>query len=180
MKQDIRDLFKDQDASGKQLPDHHRQEFYDKLKASRPKRELTLNKNYVFKVAAILLVCLAFTIVFYNSNQKVSNQIAEESPIETQIDAIEKQYLASIEFEWQNFINIANDDKLVKRYEDKLENLDNDYKDISNQFEADHNNIIVIEALIDNLKTRLQLIKDIQEHIKLLNQKTKQYETISI
>lgn len=180
MKQDIRDLFKTEDSSGKQLPDNHRQEFYDKLKASRVKRESKLNKTYLFKVAAILVLCLAFTVFIYNSNQKVNTQIVEESPIEIQIDAIEKQYLAHIDDEWQNFINIANDDKLVKRYEDKLDDLDNDYKEISNQFKADQNNIIVIEALVDNLKTRLQLLKDIQGHIKVLNQKNEQYETISI
>lgn len=180
MKQDIRGLFKKDDASGAQLPDNHREEFYDKLKASQSIGESKLNTSYVLKVAAIVILGLAFTLVMYNSKENVSDQIVEESSIEIQIDGIEKQYLASIDEEWQNFISIANDDKLVKRYKEKLDDLDNDYSEISSQFKADNNNIIVIEALVDNLKTRLQLLKDIQEHIKLLNQKTEVYETTSI
>jgi len=180
MKQDIRDLFKVKEASGKQLPDNHRQEFYDKLQTSKPKLKSKLQSSFLLKVAAIVILFLAFTLVMYNTNEKVSNQIVDESPIEIQIDAIEKQYLASIDEEWQNFISITSDDTLVKRYKDKLVDLDSDYKEISQQFKADNNNIIVIEALVDNLKTRLQLLKDIQEHIKLLNQKNGHYETISI
>ena len=37
--------------------------------------------------------------------------------------------------------------------------------------------MIVIEALIENLKTRLQLLQDIQQHINLLN---KEHENTTI
>ncbi|WP_431135009.1 hypothetical protein [Psychroserpens mesophilus] len=180
MKQDIRDLFTNEEGSGSQLPEHHRQEFYDKLKASRPKRKSSLSRNYLLKMAAVILLFLALTFVINTTTDKVSNQIADESVMETQINAIEKQYLTNIDDEWQNFIRITDDDTLVKRYKQKLDDLDKDYKEISNQFKADQNNILVVEALVDNLKTRLQLLKDIQEHIKVLNQKNEHYETISI
>ena len=136
MKQDIRDLFKDNKASGKQLPANHRQEFYDKLKASRPRRTFRLNANYVYKVAAIVVLFLAFTFMIFKTTDNVTNQIVEETPIETQIDAIEQQYLASIDKEWHNFIRVANDEKLVKRYKEKLDGLDIDYQNISKQFKA--------------------------------------------
>lgn len=180
MKQDIRNLFKDDEASKKQLPEHHRQEFYDKLKASRPKQSSKIHTNFVFKVAAIILLFFAFSVLLFNKTDLSNEQIVEDTPIQLQIDAIEKQYLASIDTEWEKFISVANDETLVKRYRNKLNDLDNDYQEISKQFKADTNNIQVIEALVDNLKTRLQLLKDIQEHIKLLNQKTQQYETINI
>lgn len=180
MKQDIRDLFNNEEASKKALPDHHRQEFYEKLKASRPRRTSKLNTNYLFKVAAIVVLFVAFAFFMFKTTDKVTNTIVEETPIETQIDAIEKQYLASIDKEWQNFISITDDDNLVKRYREKLDGLDKDYQDISKQFKANSNNIAVIEALVENLQTRLQLLKDIQEHIKALHQKNEQYETINI
>ncbi|WP_299334319.1 hypothetical protein [uncultured Psychroserpens sp.] len=180
MKQDIRDFFKDEDASGKRLPDSHRQEFYEKLKASRPRRESKLSTNYMFKVAAIVILFVALAFTIFKTTENVTNQVVEEAPIETQIELIEQQYLANIDKEWQSFISIANDDKLVKRYRAKLDDLDKDYKDISKQFKADNNNIMVIEALVENLQTRLQLLKDIQEHIKSLNQQNEHYETINI
>ncbi|MEH6535638.1 MAG: hypothetical protein V7719_04550 [Psychroserpens sp.] len=170
MKQDIRDLFKDDEASGKQLPENHRQEFYDQLKASRPRRTSKLNTNYLFKVAVMVVLFMGLALIVFTTTDKVIEVIVE-SPIETQIDALEQQYLANIDEEWQNFISVANDEKLVNRYRDKLDDLDNDYQEVSKQFKADNNNILVIETLVDNLKTRLQLLKDIQEHINLLNQK---------
>nr|WP_321222890.1 hypothetical protein [uncultured Psychroserpens sp.] len=185
MKQDIRDLFRDTDAnlidtSGKQLPDNHRQEFYDQLKASRPRRESKLNTNYLIKIAAIITLFVALTVALFTTLDNTSKQIVEEPSIETQIERIEKEYLASIDLEWQRFLTVANDEKLVERYKDKLDDLTRDYKEISLQFKEDNNNISVIESLVENLQTRLQLLKDIQEHIKVLNQKNEQYETINI
>lgn len=185
MKQDIRDLFRDTDtnsvdAFGKQLPDNHRQEFYDQLKASRPRRESKINKYYLIKIAAIITVFVALTITLFTTLDNATNQVVEESSMETQIETIEKEYLASIDVEWKRFINVANDENLIKRYRTKLDDLDNDYKEISKQFKTDTNNILVIESLVENLQTRLQLLKDIQEHINVLNQKTEPYETINI
>lgn len=180
MKQDIRDLFKEDDASEHALPKHHRQEFYDKLKATRPQRQSKLNTSYLFKVAVLILVFLAFTIVMFNQSDTLDNDLVEEAPIETQIEVIERQYLANIDKEWQSFLSITDDEKLVKRYREKLEDLNKDYKVLSKQFKANSDNITIIEALVENLQIRLQLLKDIQEHIKLLNQKNEQYETINI
>ena len=180
MKQDIRHLFRDDDASGKQLPDNHRQEFYGKLKASRPRRESKINTSYLIRVAALIVVFLGLTFTIFKTIDNRSTQIVESSSMETQIEAIEKEYLASIDVEWQNFLAVANDQRLVSRYKDKLDDLDADYKEISKQFKTDTNNIFVIESLVENLQTRLQLLKDIQEHINVLNQKTEQYETINI
>ncbi|MEM5566995.1 hypothetical protein WNY78_17880 [Psychroserpens sp. AS72] len=185
MKQDIRDLFRDTDAdsvdaSGKQLLDNHRQEFYDQLKASRPRRESKLNTNYLIKIAAIITLFVALTIALFATVDNTSNQIVDEPSIETQIEGIEKEYLASIDIEWKRFLKVANDEKLVKRYKDKLDDLNSDYKELSLQFKEDNNDIFVIESLVENLQTRLQLLKDIQEHINVLNQKTEPYETTNI
>ena len=60
---------------------------------------------------------------------------------------------------------------MVDRFRNKLADLELDYQEITLQFKADRNNIEVIESLIENLKERLQLLKDIQEHINILNQK---------
>ena len=98
------------------------------------------------------------------------------SPIVAQIEAVEAKYLEDIEEEWENFVAIADDAILVERFRKKLNALDADYHDISIQFKQDSNNILVIESLVENLQTRLQLLKDIQNHIKILNQINEQHE----
>ena len=84
----------------------------------------------------------------------------------------------SINREWKNFLILTTDKDLVRRYEKRLLDLDKDYQAVSKQFKEDTNDIATVENLIDNLQTRLQLLKDIQEHIKIINQQNEPYENL--
>ncbi|WP_179350003.1 hypothetical protein [Winogradskyella pacifica] len=170
MKQDIRTLFTEEDDL-KALPKNHRSEFADKLKEqSKPKQ----NPYTWLSAAAILIVSL--TIGFNVMDMEAKPELNQVSPIIAQVEAVEATYLKDIETEWQSFITIADDELLVARFKKKLDELNADYKEISLQFREDSNNIFIIEALVENLQTRLQILKDIQKHIKILNQKDEQYE----
>ena len=167
MKQDIRDFFKDE-ADLKTPPTNHRDEFLDKLKKQNQSKKPSLKW---LKIAAVFIVALTVGLsVFYK--KKTENV----SPIIAQIEAVEAEYLKEINAEWENFVTIANDEILVARFKKRLDALDRDYQSISKQFKSDANNIVIVEALVDNLQTRLQILKDIQEHIKILNQKNEQHE----
>ena len=100
--------------------------------------------------------------------------------MEIQVAQIEKEYLKSIDNEWQGFVKVTNDQNLVGRYEEKLSSLGDNYKKVSGEFKKDPNNILILESLIENLQRRLQLLKNIRQHIQELNQKNKSYETIII
>lgn len=167
MKQDIRDLFSEEEDL-KTPPQHHRNEFLDKLK----KQKQSKNKRYRW-IGAVAVVVVALTIGFALFPKQPTENI---SPFIAQVEAVEAEYLEEIKTEWQNFVAIADDEVLVERFKKKLDELDNDYKIISNQFKSDANNIQVVEALVENLQTRLQILKDIQKHIKILNQNNEQYE----
>ncbi|SHG46243.1 hypothetical protein [Winogradskyella jejuensis] len=165
MKRDIRELFKNEVEDTKhELPRNHRKEFLEKLNSEKSNES---NKsNYLFlRIAAVVVIAL--TVGFFTLHKSG----VEENPLVAQVAQVEKEYLANIESEWQNFKAIATDSVLVKRYEKRLLDLDEDYKEISIAFKNDTNNIAVVESLIQNLQIRLQLLKDIQEHIKILNQK---------
>ena len=170
MKQDIRTLFTEEDDL-KTLPKNHRSEFADKLKKqSKPKQ----NPYTWLSAAAILIVAL--TIGFNVMDMEAKPDPNQVSPIIAQVEAVEAAYLKDIETEWQSFLTIADDAVLVERFRKKLKDLDTDYKAISVQFKDDANNILVIEALVENLQTRLQILKDIQKHIKILNQNNERNE----
>ncbi|MDB9783042.1 hypothetical protein OAB88_08085 [Winogradskyella sp.] len=168
MKRDIRDLFKTEDEL-KTLPENHRAAFLSKLK----KQSVPPSVFFVWtKIAAVILIVVVVgfgVIKNYSDKEDVSPMIA-------QIEAVEAEYLENIEVEWQSFIVLAKDEKLVERFRKKLDELDNNYQDISIQFKDDANNILVVEALVENLQTRLQILKDIQNHIKILNQNNEQHE----
>lgn len=168
MKRDIRDLFNNEVEEPKHvLPQNHRDQFLEKLKSNQSNQ--SKRSNYLLlKIAAIFIIAL--TVGYFTLNQDKAEKV---SPLVAQIEAVETEYLENIHAEWISFIALTDDDNLVKRYEKRLTDLDNDYQEISEAFKSDTNNILVVESLITNLQTRLQLLKDIQEHIKILNQKSR-------
>lgn len=167
MKQDIRDLFREEEDL-KTPPQHHRNEFLDKLK----KQNQSKKKRYT-RIGAVAVVIIGLTIGFVLFPKQPTENI---SPFIAQVEAVEAEYLKEINTEWQNFVALTDDATLVERFKKKLDELDADYKSISIQFRANPNNIETVELLIDNLQTRSQILKDIQEHIKILNQNNEQHE----
>lgn len=171
MKQDIRGLFKAQEFPKKKLPEFHEEEFLEKLKKVKSKNSKEKKRFSFLKVA--VAVVLLFSIGMYF--QKRNNQ---NTTLEAQVEQIEKEYLKNIDKEWKAFIKVTDDQNLIKRYKEKLQKLDDSYKEVSEQFKKDSNSISVLENLIENLQIRLQLLRDIKEHIIELNQKNKSNETI--
>lgn len=170
MKRDIRTLFNEEEDLQQQLPENHRNEFIEKLKANQTKK----HSNFIWlKVAATVILALSISYAVVQTQF----QSSKPGPIVSQIEVIESEYLKDIETEWQNFLTLADDEVLVERFRRKLNDLDSDYKSISADFKNDTNNIQVIEDLVENLQTRLSLLKDIQKHINILNQKNEQNET---
>ena len=168
MKQDIRDLFKEEETF-QALPNNHREEFLTKLQ-SQPKR-----KSHVFYwIGAVAVAVVVLVLGFNLANTAATTQ--NTSSVLAQIEAVDAKYLKDIEKEWQSFVALTEDERLVERFKVRLNELDKDYQEISSQFNQDSNNIVVIESLVENLQTRLKLLKDIQEHIKILNQNNEQNE----
>mgnify|MGYP000436328504 CR=1 FL=1 len=172
MKQDIREIFKKDVLPKKKLPDFHEDEFLGKLENFNKKEKSKLLMQ-IFKIAASILLLVSCGYIFKNT---YSNPTKTASEI--QIIAIEKEYLNSINKEWNTFTEITNDTILIRKYKNKLKAADVDYKKITTQLKELPNNINVLESLIANLQRRLQLIKDINEHINELNQKNTSNETI--
>lgn len=171
---DIRNTFSESDFPEKKLPQGHREEFLEKLQSRSAKKPR--QKNSWWKIAAALIVLVGLGFVLLQNNE--TNDFPEADAIALELQQIEKQYLQEIKTEWEKFLKLAKDEKLIARYKEKLQQLDTDYKEISMDYNADKNNIQAVEDLIRNLQTRLSLLKDIQEHIKILNQKNEQHETI--
>jgi hypothetical protein len=171
MKRDIRGLFNNEDElEAKQLPGNHRAEFLKKL--HKPHKPMQKTLGMLRLIAVLFIACF----VIFNVLEMDAKKPEPSTLIIAQIETIETEYLKDIETEWQNFVAIAEDEILVERFRKKLKELDTDYQDISKQFKSDANNILVIEALVDNLQTRLRILKDIQAHIKILNQKNEHNE----
>ena len=171
MKRDIRKIFNTDEFPKKKLPDFHEDEFLKKLE--------TLNKmkkpKPTFKIWKVAVsIALVFSVGYYLLDVKTET----DSTFITKIEQVEKEYLQNIEAEWYTFVKLTSDKKLIEKYKEKLLTLDMNYQEISKQFKEYPKNINILESLISNLQNRLQLIKDIKEHLKELNQKNTSNETI--
>lgn len=173
MKRDIRKIFNKEEFPKKKLPDFHEDEFLEKLEVFN-KQKSSKSSFKVWKIAASIV--LLFSVGYYFSTIKTEKNLT----LFAQVKQIEKEYLQNIDAEWNTFVKLTTDKKLIENYKEKLLSLDINYKEISVQFEENPNNINIIELLINNLQNRLQLIKDIKEHLKELNQKNTSNETIYI
>lgn len=174
MERDIRDLFSKDDVEKKEIPKNHREDFIKKLGEHQPKKEP--KKSYkLLKIVASFLLIISCVLVY---NKTIATP--QKSAVEIQMQAIEKDYLVNIDKEWNSFKKIATDTILIKKYEEKLKESKLDYQKITKQLKELPNNINVLQSLIDNLQRRLQLIKNIKEHINELNQKNTSHETIYI
>ena len=174
MEHNIKELFKVDDFPKKEIPKNHRNDFLNKLELQHKKQNGFQRKN-IFKIAVSVVTLLFCTLYYFNTNKEIS-----KTTLQIQVAEIEKEYLTNIDKEWENFIEVAEDSILVSKYKIKMHDFDKDYQKITNQLEKTPNNINVLEALISNLQRRLELIKNIKEHIKELNQKNTNNETIFI
>jgi len=175
MEHDIRNLFDKNELPKKELPKFHREEFIEKLNQSEEKKPK--RKSFLFlKIASS--IALIISLGYYYLENTSETEIIAKTQIQLQVEKVEKEYLINIDKEWKNFVEVTNDTILIKKYEEKLKEFDLDYNKISFQFKENPNNINVLESLIYNLQRRLQLIKDIKEHVKELNQKNTSNETI--
>ncbi|WP_299838185.1 hypothetical protein [uncultured Tenacibaculum sp.] len=172
MKRDIRELFKG-DEFEKELPENHRIEFLEKLKATNEKKKFPF-KKIVGYVASVVVLISVYLFLPKNKIDEKNQQLL------LHVQQIETEYLKNINTEWNNFLELTNDEKLIEKYDEKLKELSADYKVLSSKLNENPNDINVLEALISNLQKRLQTLKDIQEHIKSLKQKKVTYETIVI
>ncbi len=170
MKQDIRELFKEDVAINK-LADNHRGEFLKKLKKQSSKKRY---RNIIGIVASFFLL-FSLSLWFFINKKEIEKKAPS---LLLQVQKIEKEYLDNINKEWTKFLELTEDKKLISVYEKKLNRLSNNYRKLTNEFMNNSNNINVLEKLIANLQQRLQTLKDIQNHIKSINQKNITYETI--
>ncbi len=171
MKQDIRDLFNSDEFPKKKLPVSHQEEFLKKLQ--EVERKEPRRKKAISFLKAVAIIALVFSVGVY-----LQTESGQKTALEIQVEEIEKAYLKDIDKEWKAFIKITDDQNLIQKYREKLQELDDSYKEISRQYRKDVNDISVLESLIENLQRRLQLLKEIKEHIIELNQKNKSDETI--
>ena len=189
MAQDIRKLFEnEQKISKDKMPKGHEARFLERLDNEFPSSQ----KQSIFtflNIAAsvVILIGLSFGVFkAFNSNpdNPKGTEIVEtekESPLgklSPQLKKVEDYYLANINLELSKMKVTPENQELFNGYLERLEELNNEYAKLADELTQSGPTERTVNALIDNLKLRLNLLYRLKEKLNELNNDTNQLEQI--
>ena len=176
MAQDIKELFKDDKMALESMPEKHQDRFLEKLDTAFP--EVKKSRFNVFKVAAsiVLLICLSFGAYEYFKPEVPVTQVATAKPtvktlgdVSPGLKKVEDYYLASINLELSKIKYTPETKDVFDGYLLQLSELDNEYQRLSVELTESGPSELAVNALIDNLKFRLNLLYRLREKLRELN-----------
>ena len=188
MAQDIRELFKnDLSIPDEGLKRGHEARFNARLDAHFGKAEKAKAEGYLWmKIAAVLVVVIAISGLLLNNPLSSGAQadqptevhaVANAQPTKVQLcdfspeyKQIEDRYLASIHMELAQ-LNVTEDNKaIVDAFMGQLEELNQEYDRLNADLVATGVNDQNIQALIDNLQFRLDLLTKLKDKLNELQE----------
>ena len=183
MAQDIRKLFEnEQKMSNEKMPQGHEARFLKKLDSELPEQTKKSIFNFLNIAASIvILIGLSFGIYEYlgadsmdsNNSEIVDSQ--KESPLgklSPQLKKVEDYYLANINLELSKIKVTPETKELFDGYLDRLEELNKEYELLCEELTKSGPTEQTINASIENLKLRLNLMYSLKEKLNELNNQT--------
>jgi len=184
MPNDLRQLLKGKEMPSNSLSKQHRKKFEQKLFAELHPEKKRKNTSWIRVAASFTLVIgLSASLFFFNNPveeaQSQPAQIENLGSISPELGKIENFYLASIQSQISNLDQTPENAELVNGYLQKIAELTEDYKTLTKELTAEGLNQNTINALIDNLQQRLNLLYQLNEQLDEFK-KSQNNETTSI
>ena len=174
MPKDIRDVLRNESVGTGKPSKNHRSTFEAKLQKELHSKKM--GSYHFLKIAASFLVIVSLGgSIFYFSNNTVVEQPTEVAKIESlgsispELKTIENYYLASIQAEISTLEETPENKELLDGYLEKLGELTTDYKVLTQELNNEGLNEKTINALIENLQQRLNLMYQLKEQLDVLS-----------
>ncbi|TGV00825.1 hypothetical protein [Flavivirga rizhaonensis] len=178
MARDIRELFKDDKITHEKMPENHQERFLEKLDEAMP--VASKSKFNWMRIAAsiVLLIGLGFgAFKFLQPKEVKPIEVVATETDETKtlgdvspgLKKVEDYYLASINLELSKMKYTPETKDLFDGYLLQLDELDKEYKRLSEELTESGPSELTVNALIDNLKFRLNLLYRLRDQLKELN-----------
>ncbi len=180
MGQDLRDLFNEERKQKFSLKEGHEARFLEKLDDVLPiKKKSSIHLWYV---AASVIVLVGIGIFGYLQSKKddgIPTTIVDKGNLEENSDfsfgdlspdlkKVENYYVANINLELSK-LEISDENKgLVDSFMDRLSELNLEYKELNKELIELGPNDQTINALIENLQLRLQLLQKLKKKLNQL------------
>jgi len=181
MAQDIRELFKnEQKVTHETMPENHQERFLEKLNQAMPVKKKT--KFNWLQIAASLVVLLGLSFGAFKYFQPSAtitspNNVAATETVQTKtlgdvspgLKKVEDYYLASINLELSKVKYTPETKDIFDGYLEQINVLNKEYENLSIELTNNGPNELTVNALIDNLKYRLNLLYRLREKLNELN-----------
>ena len=181
MAQDIRDLLKqDNKIQNAKMAKGHEARFLGKLDKELPLTQ-SKSKFTFFSIAATIVLLFGLTFGGYKFlNPNTASEVMPENnavvtetktlkDVSPQLKKVEDYYLASINYELSKMKVTSESKELFDGYLSKLEELNNEYDRLSKELIESGPNELTVNALIDNLKFRLNLLYRLKDKLNEYN-----------
>jgi hypothetical protein len=179
MQKNIKEIINtDYKNTNSDLPNKHRLKFESRLQKELHSKKG--NKFLFMKIAASFLILISLGVFTYSdlNKKEVIQQNYTLGSLSPELEKIESYYTNAITYELTQ-LEINSENQLIfDKYFGKLEELTKQYKLESNQLNLDKINEKTINALIDNLQMRLQLLLQLKEQLKTIKSKTHEKNNI--
>ncbi len=191
MAQDIRELFKnEQKVTQEKMPENHQRRFLEKLNESLPVKKKTNFSWLQIAASLIILLGLSFGAFKYfqpSTTVVPTNNVAETKTVETKtlgdvspgLKKVEDYYLASINLELSKMKYTPETKDVFDGYLEQINVLNKEYENLSVELTENGPSELTVNALIDNLKYRLNLLYRLREQLNELSASSKQVEGAS-
>ena len=184
MAQDIRELFKNEKFSGEAMPENHRERFLKKLDEALPKAKRKSFIWYNLAASVLLLLGLSYGMFNYltvdgelNGNGTTVAKTKTLGDVSPGLKKVEDYYLASINLELSKIKYSPENKEVFDGYIAQLDELNKEYEQLSLELTENGPSELTINALIDNLKLRLNLLYRLKEQLKELNNAERQSQS---
>ena len=179
MAQDLRHLFKeDPKDQNTKMSDDHEARFLQKLEKEFPKKQSRTQRFRFLNIAACVIVLLGLSYGAFQFFQSPVNQVEPIKVVDTQEDLktlgdvspdlkkVEDYYLASINLELSKVQLTPENKELFDGYVLRLKELNEEYNKLTIELNDNGPNEDTLNALIDNLKFRLNLVMRLKEKLQ--------------
>ena len=179
MAKDIRDLLEADNTMPKEtMPTGHEARFLDKLEKALPETKVSQFNWLSIAASVVVFLGLGFgAFQFFNTEDTLGTTVAEIEPIETKtigdispdLKKVEDYYLANINIELSKVKLTPENKELFDGYVKRLDELKEEYKRLNVELTKEGPDELTVDALISNLKLRLNLMYRLKEQLKDLN-----------
>ncbi len=180
MARDIKELFKDDKKAPEKMPENHQERFLEKLDKAMP--VTTKSKFSWMHIAAGIVLLIGLSFGAFKYIQPQGGKLIEEEVVSIEKDEtktlgdispglkkVEDYYMASINLELSKIKYTPETKDLFDGYLSQLDELDKEYKRLSVELTESGPSELTVNALIDNLKFRLNLLYRLRAQLKELN-----------